>query len=168
MRIQLLPHTQAHLTALRTDADTYKQLSGYRLADGLSEMAGGLEVSPEFLARQEAAEGADEWLHGFAIVEIEEEKVIGMCGYKGPPAEDGSVEIAYGLAPAYRGRGYATESTFELVKRAFSSGSVRRVLAHTLPGPNASTKVLVRCGFAHLGEVTDPEDGLVWRWERAR
>lgn len=162
MRTQLLQHTAVQLTALQTGMNAYEELSGYRPADGLSEMASGPEVSPEFLARQEAADDADKWLHRFAIIESEEGVVTEMCGYKGPPAHDGSVEIAYGLAPAYCGRGYATESAFELVKRAFSSGLVQWVLAHTVPGANASTKVLVRCGFSHSGEVIDPEDGLVW------
>jgi RimJ/RimL family protein N-acetyltransferase len=131
-------------------------------------MASGPEVSPEFLARQEAAAGADVWLHGFAIVESAEGVVIGLCGYKGPPSQDATVEIAYGLAPAYQGHGYATEAAQELVARAFASGLVRRVIAHTLPELNASTRVLSRCGFARLGEVIDPEDGSVWRWEKTR
>lgn len=168
MRIHLLQQTAAHTIALRRGADAYQQLSGYRLADGLSEMASGPEVSPEFLARQEAAAGADVWLHGFAIVESAEGVVIGLCGYKGPPSQDATVEIAYGLAPAYQGRGYATEAAQELVARAFASGLVRRVIAHTLPELNASTRVLSRCGFARLGEVIDPEDGSVWRWEKTR
>ncbi|HEV2068935.1 MAG TPA: hypothetical protein VGR26_03985 [Acidimicrobiales bacterium] len=28
-----------------------------------------------------------------------------------------------------------------------------------------STSVLVRCGFANVAEVLDPDDGPVWRWE---
>jgi len=43
---------------------------------------------------------------------------------------------------------------------------VRLIRAHTLPEPNASTRVLQKCGFEQVGEVTDAEDGLVWRWER--
>jgi hypothetical protein len=27
-------------------------------------------------------------------------------------------------------------------------------------------RVLAKCGFKSLGEVVDPEDGLVGRWER--
>ncbi len=30
---------------------------------------------------------------------------------------------------------------------------------------NASTRVLTKCKFKWVGEVMDPEDGLVWRWE---
>lgn len=166
MRINLLQQTPAHFPALRRGAKEYEGLTGYRLAEGLAEMASGPEVSPEFMARQQAAAVADVWLHGFAIVEPVEGVVIGFCGYKGPPSpEDGTVEIAYGLAESYRGRGYATEAAQELMARAFASGLVRRVIAHTLPEANASTRVLSRCGFTHLGEVMDPEDGLIWRWE---
>jgi [ribosomal protein S5]-alanine N-acetyltransferase len=35
-----------------------------------------------------------------------------------------------------------------------------------LPERNPSVRILERLGFAHLGQVVDPEDGLVWRWER--
>ena len=62
--------------------------------------------------------------------------------------------------------GYATEAAQSLTEYAFSSGKVRVVRAHTLPEPNASTRVLTKCGFRRIGEVIDPEDGLVWRWER--
>ena len=48
---------------------------------------------------------------------------------------------------------------------AFESGRIRLVGAHTLPTPNASTRVLTKCGFERIGEVEDPEDGLVWRCE---
>ncbi len=30
----------------------------------------------------------------------------------------------------------------------------------------ASGRVLIKCGFRRIGEVIDPEDGLVWRWEK--
>ena len=39
-------------------------------------------------------------------------------------------------------------------------------IAHTLPEENASTRALRRNGFTLAGAVDDPEDGLVWRWER--
>jgi hypothetical protein len=44
---------------------------------------------------------------------------------------------------------------------------VKLVRAHTLRTPNASTKVLKKCGFEFVGEVFEPDDGLVWRWHLA-
>ena len=52
-----------------------------------------------------------------------------------------------------------------MVAEAEASGEVDHVLAHTLPGPNPSTGVLVALGFAHIGTGNDPEVGEVWEWK---
>jgi ribosomal-protein-alanine N-acetyltransferase len=123
------------------------------------------EVSPEWLARLRASTASDPWLHGFAVVHRASGAVVGSCGYKTPPGPEAIVEIAYGIDPAHQGRGYATEAARALVSFAFASGRVRLVRAHTKPMENASTRVLTKCRFENVGEVVDPEDGLVWRWE---
>ncbi len=124
------------------------------------------EVSPGWLAQVRASAGADLWLHGFALVQRATGAVVGRCGFKGPPTEDGVVEIAYGVDSNYQRKGYATEAAQALVAYAFDSGRVRTVRAHTLPDATASQRVLTKCGFRCIGEVMDPEDGLVWRWEK--
>ena len=124
------------------------------------------EVSPDWLARIKDSEEADPWTHSFAIVH--RGTVVGECAFKGPPDQDQAVEIAYGVDPVHQGRGYATEAARGLVDFAFGSGSVRLVRAHTLRSENASTHVLSKCGFEFVGEVVDPEDGPVWRWEKNR
>ena len=124
------------------------------------------EVSPDWLARVQDSERADPWTHSFAMVR--DGSTIGGCAYKGPPDSEGVVEIAYGVDSAHQGCGYATEAALALVAFAFGSGEVRLVRAHTLPEENASTGVLTKCGFTCVGEVIDPEDGLVWRWELGR
>lgn len=123
------------------------------------------EVSPEWLAKLRAAPAPTPWTHGFAIVERESGTEVGSCAFKGPPDADGAVEIAYGLAPEHRGRGYAREAARALVAYALGAGGARVVRAHTLPGNDPSANVLLACGFVRLGEVMDPEDGLVDRWE---
>lgn len=124
------------------------------------------EVSPDWLARVRVTTPGDPWALGFSVIERATGANVGDCGYKGPPDSESCVEIAYGLAPNYRGRGYATEAARALVNYAFGTGCVRLIRAHTLPEPNASTRVLTKCGFQYIGEVVDPEDGLVWRWEK--
>jgi [ribosomal protein S5]-alanine N-acetyltransferase len=124
------------------------------------------QLSADWQARLHASTSADPWTHGFSLVHRDSDIVVGTSGFKGPPSPDGAVEIAYGVDPDYQGKGYATEAAQALVAFAFSSGRVRVVRAHTLPESNASTRVLTKCGFRHIGEVIDPEDGLVWRWEK--
>ena len=85
------------------------------------------------------------------------------------PADDlggdfDTVGSALSLSPAYVA---AYEKAAQaLTTYAFSSGKVRLVRAHTRPEANASTRVLAKCGFRRVGEVINPEDGLVWRWEK--
>ncbi|HMP59849.1 MAG TPA: GNAT family N-acetyltransferase, partial [Gemmatales bacterium] len=88
------------------------------------------------------------------------------CAFKGPPDAEGVVELAYGIEPSHRGRGFATEAADALTVFALATGQVRLVRAHTLPTGAASERVLAKCGFRLIGDVVDPEDGLVHRWER--
>ncbi len=124
------------------------------------------EVSAAWLALLDGSSSIDPWIHGFVLVHQATDSVIGKCGFTGPPGAEGAVEIACGVAPEHQGKGYATEAAAALVTYAFSHGPVRVVRAHTLPESNASARVLTKCGFRHIGEVIDPEDGLVWRWEK--
>ena len=124
------------------------------------------EVSPAWLAQLRASPAPGPWTHGFAVVERATGAVVGNGGFKGPPDADGVVEIAYGLAPAHRGRGYAREAVRALSDYALGAGGACRVRAHTRPDNAASARVLVVCGFTCLGQVLDPEDGPVLRWER--
>ena len=109
-----------------------------------------------------------QWTLGFAIVHRATNAVIGGCGFKGPPGAVGVVEIAYGVAPDHRRNGYATEAAAALAAFAFGNDEVRVVRAHTFAVANDSTRVLAKCGFQAVGEVIDPEDGVVWRWELTR
>jgi RimJ/RimL family protein N-acetyltransferase len=124
------------------------------------------QLSADWLVRFRAAPSADPWTHGFNIVHRENDIVVGHAGFIAPPTANGTAEIAYGVNPEHRGKGYATEAAQALVDYAFESGHVRVVCAHTLPEPNASTRILSKCGFRNQGEVVHPEDGLVWRWEK--
>jgi RimJ/RimL family protein N-acetyltransferase len=123
------------------------------------------QLSPDWLARLAATTTADPWVLGFSVVLDASGDGVGSCGFKGPPDADGMVEIAYGIAPAHQNKGYATEAAAALVQFAFADPRVRVVRAHTMEDGNASARVLVKCQFVPFGQVVDPEDGLVWRWE---
>ena len=125
------------------------------------------QLSPIWLARLAVSAVVDPWVHGFSLVQRGSDTVVGSCGFKGPPA-DGSVEIAYGVSPEQRNRGYATEAAAALVTYAFERADVRVVRAHTLPNSTASQRVLEKCGFEHVGELIDADDGLFWRFEKRK
>jgi GNAT superfamily N-acetyltransferase len=102
---------------------------------------------------------------GYFVLDEFTREVVGSCAFKSAPTDDGTVEIAYFTYPGFEGRGYATGMARKLIELARSSPAVRRVVAHTLPERNASTQVLRRVGMTFVGEVIDPEDGRVWRWQ---
>jgi [ribosomal protein S5]-alanine N-acetyltransferase len=59
--------------------------------------------------------------------------VVGNGGFKGKPAEDGTVEIGYSILEQFQRSGYASEAVSRLVKWAFSHPAVSRVTAETYP-----------------------------------
>ena len=90
---------------------------------------------------------------------------VGVGGFKGPLDAAGWVEIAYIIFIPWRAQGIATALAAELVEIAWAQGA-EGALAHTMPEVNASTRVLAANGFTQTRELVDPDDGLVWRWER--
>jgi RimJ/RimL family protein N-acetyltransferase len=134
----------------------------------------GVDVGPvAHLVRDVAARTRDflggsaphEW-GAFFAADHDSRSVVGTCAFKGAPDERGAVEIAYYTFPPYEGRGFATAMAAALADRAATDGRVRCVRAHTLPERNPSSRLLQKLGFTLVGEVVDPEDGPVWRWER--
>ncbi len=165
-RLRLSAFTPELLLALIEQPERFETLAGVPAATGLREFFVSGELSPQFVAGLRTSQAYDPWRNGFAVVHPESRSVIGTAGFKGPPDAAEAAEIAYAIVPAFEGRGYATEAATALVDFAAASGRVKRVVAHTLPERNASGRVLAKCGFRRTGEVEDPDDGTVWRWER--
>jgi len=167
-RLTLQPYTPEQLLALQEGVSAFEACmgGGVRAARGLREFFVSDDVSPKWLERLRNAAGPDPWVFGFAVIHREDNCVIGAASFKGPPDDDGVVEIAYGIVPAYQGQGYATEAASALVAFAVERVDVCTIRAHTMPDGNASMRVLVKAGFQLVGDVIDEEDGLVCRWER--
>jgi ribosomal-protein-alanine N-acetyltransferase len=77
--------------------------------------------------------------------------LIGDGGFKGPPDQDGTVELGYSLLQPYWNRGYATEAVKTLVEWAFDCPEARGVFAEAQLGNTASIRVLQKAGFKEVG-----------------
>ena len=162
----LAAHLPRHLRALLRGPQEFENIAGLRVADGIRSQL--LSASPDFLKKVENGREPDPWRFGFAVIHKLDNVLIGICGFPGPPDSSGVVEIAYGIAPAYQSKGYATEVANAMVDFVSRDARVRTICAHTLAETNASTRVLEKCGFKKTGETTDPENNLpVWKWERS-
>ncbi len=155
------PCSIQHLEMLIAGKERFFDKFGISVADDY-------ELVPELLqfSLKNLREGtiSPRWLTHMLILN-EPRIMIGLVGYKGNPDEEGVVEIGYSIATSYQGRGFATQAARILIDRAFSTGEVKVVRAHTLPQENPSTSVLKKVGMTFVGEFEDEEDGKVWRWE---
>jgi RimJ/RimL family protein N-acetyltransferase len=157
--VDAVPATAEDLQLLRDDPARFEGTRGLRVEPGWSPFDGALDGALEMLECGVPPQSAT---HLF--VHRSDAAVVGIGGFTGPPVE-GTVEIGYAIAPAYRRRGLATEAATQLLQAA-ARGGAETVRAHTLAQDSASTRVLLRLGFRRTGEIHDPEDGPVWRWER--
>ena len=167
-RLTLLAYRPEQLLALIEQPERFEETAALTPAEGLRGFYVSGDVSPAWLERLRSAvgQGPNPWRHGFWVIENASGEIIGGAGFKGAPDGEGVVEIAYGIVPSRESRGYATEAARALIHFAANEPRVRTIRAHTRPEPNASTRVLTKCGFVHIGQTVDPEDGPVWRWER--
>jgi len=92
-----------------------------------------------------------------------EDVVVGMLGFKGPPAR-GELEVGYGVVPSRQGRGVATAALGALLE--LLHGHELDVSAHTAAWNLASQAVLRRNGFFEVGRTTNLEDGELIEWRR--
>ena len=86
------------------------------------------------------------------------DRLVGGGGFKGPPGNEGVVEIGYAMLTSFREQGLATEAVKTLVNWALSTGQVQEVIAETLPHLIASQRVLEKTGFVESGQRED--DGM--------
>ncbi len=159
--LRLIPLDVAAIATILDDLDQFEQRWGVSAETNRSLI---LEVARQTGEMLRVGGAQQPWC-GYLAMNGETRMFIGTCGFKGAPGTDGAVEIAYFTFPDNERRGYATEMAHALTEVARESGQVRKLIAHTLPQPGASTRVLEKIGMTLWGEVSDPEDGLVWRWE---
>lgn len=163
--ITLLPLEQHEADALASDPDAFARQQGITFGPTWPAIIEIATQTARFLAATRPR-----WPWGsYLAIEGSARRLVGTCGFKGNPDADGAVEIAYFTFPGEEGRGVATSIAARMVELASeATPAITLVRAHTLPEVNASGRVLTKNGFTRVGEVIDPEDGLVWRWERKR
>jgi RimJ/RimL family protein N-acetyltransferase len=134
--------------------------------DGLRLPPDGVD-SPEMLRvlRAMSARLRDARCEGSWLI-VAGDEVVGLCGYKQPPSEDGNVEIGYGIARGRRGNGYASRAVRAILEEGRRDSSILALTAATATANIVSQQVLERNGFIRTGTSYDPDDGeLIW-WRR--
>jgi ribosomal-protein-alanine N-acetyltransferase len=150
--------------ALNEDRAMFGNLIGSTVPDGWPEFpeAVGSPWSTSRTRRSRTARGPCSSSSDSATGHL-----VGSGGFATPPV-DRTVEIGYEVAPEFRGRGFGAAAARAMIELAVAGGEVDAVIAHTLPGSNASTGVLVSWGFERVADQQDPEVGVVWKWRWTR
>lgn len=106
----------------------------------------------------------DHWrAHGFGIWAMMERAsgcFAGECGLRW--ADDGAdIELTYGVLPAFRGRGYATEAARAALAYGFEALSLHQIVAMARGDNAASHHVLEKCGMTRVWFRANGAHGLV-------
>jgi [ribosomal protein S5]-alanine N-acetyltransferase len=161
--VRLLPVDSELAETLRMGSEHFRRRYGVTVAAETAPILRGV-VEQTLGMLPGVRREANRW-GGYLAVDETSNLIVGTCAFKGPPKGDGTVEIAYYTFGPYEGQGYAKGMARALISVAHSSPLVHLVIAHTLPERNPSTSVLRSVGMRFVGEVRDPVDGLVWRWQ---
>jgi RimJ/RimL family protein N-acetyltransferase len=161
-QLELIPMTALDFRRLAADPEGYAAAAGLDIGSRGPLLALLGADGAEFLERN----GIEAPWGSYLAIERGSRILMGTCSFKGPPGAGHEVEIAYFTFPEFEGQGVGTAMAGELVAVASRHPEVRSIIAHTLPAESGSTTILRRCGFVRTREVIDPDDGLVWRWER--
>lgn len=104
------------------------------------------------------------WYTHWQIILKPRGPIVGGACFKGPPNQDGLVEVGYGVDDEHQGRGYMTEALRALVAWAHKQPGVQAVIAETDESNKASQRVLEKLGF---GRYLVAGESCWWRSPKA-
>jgi GNAT superfamily N-acetyltransferase len=107
------------------------------------------------------------WLGRAMVLTAEDggRRVVGSIGFHGPPDAQGRLEVGYSVDPAFRRRGYASESVKAIFDWAHREHGITRFVASISPDNEASLSLTAAYGFHQVGEQMDEIDGLEYVFE---
>jgi ribosomal-protein-alanine N-acetyltransferase len=161
-RIDILPLNAADLSlAIENYTELQRQL-------GLNVISSELDDDMQYamtIRLKKVRQDPDHylWLTHWAIIQREEQGIIGFIILKGCPNEKGEVIIGYEIDEKYRRKGYATEALQTINTWILSHPQAIYVIADTEKDNIASHHLLEHLGSERYQETED----VVW-WRIAR
>jgi RimJ/RimL family protein N-acetyltransferase len=144
------------------DAGDIETINGYIENEQLD--GGWLPDIPLVSAQRLVADWLDGWAGrhshngpAFVVTVPDEPQFIGVVGV--PEHHDGAIEMFYGTAPGWRGRGLASRATRLAAEWAARQPSVHTVEARIDQADRASERVAVNAGFTLADTMTHSDPG---------
>lgn len=114
----------------------------------------------EKLIQRSSASDAQYWF----ICLAESGKVVGSIGLNSLDPRRATVEVGYGVSPAYWGRGIFKAACTILLEHVFQELGLHRVVARTSTANVASIKGLEKLGFRQEGVMRDYYRSIDGHW----
>lgn len=153
----LVAATDTHFTAMAL----------YQAPDALAQSPGGGENRDVIEMLGALARRLRPQIDPSAWMIVHDGEVVGLCSITQAFIRPGVVEIGYGIAPQWRGLGFASRAVGEVLRLVQADDRVRTVAAETAVDNGASRRTLEKNGFSQTGLRNDREDGPVICWEIA-
>lgn len=93
--------------------------------------------------------------YDWALINRDDGKMIGTCGFTSIDLANRSAEIGYVLNPDYRGHGLAAEAGAEVLRFGFEVLGLNRIEARIMQGNDASLRVAEKLGMHFEGWKRD-------------
>lgn len=157
--------TSKDATVLKIDGFTMRPIQTSDL-DALAAIWANPEVTRFLPSRGVpiSRENTEKSLHSFvehwqqrgygiwAIVEDDSSQMVGYCGLRYLD-ELNEVEVLYGLAQDYWGRGITTQAAKASISYGFNTANLDKVIAMALPENQASRRVIEKAGLNYEKQV---------------
>jgi RimJ/RimL family protein N-acetyltransferase len=155
-RLELFALTSAALYAYLHSIDVLEADMGRRLSRGILTPIVHRAIQMKLKKMKDAPPQEWAWYTYWLVVIRETQFGAGLMGFKGPPDDQGRVEIGYGIDPETRGVGYTTEAAAVLIEWAFQHPECQEILAPETRKDNpASHRVLAKLGMQAYTETHD-------------
>lgn len=137
----------------RTDAAAIQELCGdARIADTAANIPHPYPDGAAYSWLVDVAEKTHSGEHlAYAITLAESDELVGVISLMN--IASGDAELGYWVGVPWWGRGIASAAVATLVAHAFAELGIQRIQALVLSRNPASSKVLLRAGFGHTGNM---------------
>ena len=160
--LRLMTMELAHLAAIIRDPFSLGDLLGVAIPERWPAYPAAYPYAFELLKKEPLRSSSGWWLYLF--VDPGHQVLVGCGGFKDAPDENGVVEIGCEVAPASRGRGFATEAMRGLINYACTRPQVRAIDAYSEAAPGRQSALLQAAGMTRIGETLDTSGNSLWHW----
>jgi len=161
-RLHLMTMELAHLAAIVRDPLSLGDLLGVAIPEQWPAYPAAYPHALDLLRKDPLRSYSGWWLYLF--VDPAHKVLVGCGGFKDAPDQNGVVEIGCEIAPASRGRGFATEATRGLINYACTRPEVRAIDAYSQAQPGGQSAFVAAVGMIRIGDTLESNANIAWHW----